>query len=221
MINKYMTKHKHHIIPKHMGGTNDPHNILELSIEDHAEAHRLLYEKHGRWQDKLAWMGLSKLVPSAEIKYQAIKEFMSGPGNPMKGKPAANRGCKRPGVGGRKKGTKWSTQERINHENARSKDGYYDYLKTEERANRYRGENNPMYGKQGANANRKVYNNGIEERYFVEGEQDQGFILGRIKNSRNGIKKGLLWFNNGLINKQFREGQQPEGFNRGKLINKH
>jgi predicted molibdopterin-dependent oxidoreductase YjgC len=31
-------KHKHHIIPKHMGGTDDESNIIELTIEEHAEA---------------------------------------------------------------------------------------------------------------------------------------------------------------------------------------
>ena len=27
-------KHKHHIIPKHAGGTDDPDNLIELSIID-------------------------------------------------------------------------------------------------------------------------------------------------------------------------------------------
>jgi len=52
-------KHKHHIIPRHMGGSDDPSNLVELTIEEHAEAHRKLYEEHGRWQDKKAWLFLS------------------------------------------------------------------------------------------------------------------------------------------------------------------
>lgn len=52
-------KHKHHIIPKHIGGSNDPSNLVELSVEDHAEAHRILWEQYGRWQDKIAWQTLS------------------------------------------------------------------------------------------------------------------------------------------------------------------
>jgi len=47
-------KHKHHIIPKHMGGTDDPSNLIELTVEEHAEAHRLLWEKYGNWQDNVA-----------------------------------------------------------------------------------------------------------------------------------------------------------------------
>ena len=59
--------HKHHIIPKHAGGTDDPSNIVELTIEEHAEAHRLLYEEHGRWQDRVAWLGLSGQIGKEEI----------------------------------------------------------------------------------------------------------------------------------------------------------
>lgn len=47
IINTLM-KHIHHIIPKHMGGSDDPANLTELSVEEHAEAHRLLYEQHGQ-----------------------------------------------------------------------------------------------------------------------------------------------------------------------------
>ena len=60
-------KHKHHIIPKHAGGTNDPSNLVELTLEEHADAHRVLYEKYGRWQDELAWRGLSGQIGKEEI----------------------------------------------------------------------------------------------------------------------------------------------------------
>lgn len=60
-------KHKHHIIPKHMGGTDDPENLVELTIEEHAEAHRLLYEKYGKWQDYYAWKGLSGQIGKEEL----------------------------------------------------------------------------------------------------------------------------------------------------------
>lgn len=54
--------HWHHIIPRHAGGSDDPSNLIKLTIEEHAEAHRLLWEKHGRLQDKMAWLGLSGLT---------------------------------------------------------------------------------------------------------------------------------------------------------------
>jgi hypothetical protein len=62
-----MIKHKHHIIPKHIGGSDDPSNLIELTIEEHAEAHRKLFEEHGRWRDKLAWKSLSGQISGAEI----------------------------------------------------------------------------------------------------------------------------------------------------------
>lgn len=68
-------KHKHHIIPKHAGGTDDPTNLVNLTIEEHAEAHRLLYEQYGRIQDKRAWMGLTKMLTGKEI----INEILCAP----------------------------------------------------------------------------------------------------------------------------------------------
>lgn len=59
--------HKHHIVPRHIGGTDDPSNIIYLTIEEHAEAHKKLWEEHGRWQDELAYKGLSKLLSHDEV----------------------------------------------------------------------------------------------------------------------------------------------------------
>lgn len=64
--------HKHHIVPKHMGGTDDPSNIIKLTVEEHAEAHRILFEKYGCWQDEIAWKGLSKMIDHAEAISQTI-----------------------------------------------------------------------------------------------------------------------------------------------------
>jgi hypothetical protein len=61
-----MSKHKHHIIPKHAGGSDDPSNLVSLSIEEHTEAHRLLWEKHGMTADFVAWKMLSGKTEEAE-----------------------------------------------------------------------------------------------------------------------------------------------------------
>ena len=65
-----MIKHKHHIIPKHAGGTDNPSNLVELTIEEHAKAHLFLYETHGRNEDKWAWLGLSGQIGKDEILKQ-------------------------------------------------------------------------------------------------------------------------------------------------------
>ena len=63
-----MGKHLHHIIPKHMNGSNDPSNLIELTIEEHAEAHKQLYEEHGHWQDFIAWKALSGQINSDDLR---------------------------------------------------------------------------------------------------------------------------------------------------------
>jgi hypothetical protein len=60
-------KHIHHILPQYLGGTDDPSNLIELTVEEHAEAHRLLYEQHGNWQDYCAWQALSGRIGQEEI----------------------------------------------------------------------------------------------------------------------------------------------------------
>jgi len=47
--------HSHHIVPRHMDGTNDKSNLVKLTVTEHAEAHRKLYEEHNKLEDKLAW----------------------------------------------------------------------------------------------------------------------------------------------------------------------
>ena len=78
--------HRHHKIPRHAGGTDDPTNIIECSVEEHAELHFALYLEHGRWQDWYAAMGLAGIIGKEEI----VREQQSRAG--IKG----NTGRKRP-----------------------------------------------------------------------------------------------------------------------------
>ena len=86
-----ITYHSHHIIPKHAGGTDHPDNIARLTVEEHAEAHRLLYEKYGRWQDKQAYEGLAGF----KGKEQIIKEIQSRPKSEEEKKNMSNAAYKR------------------------------------------------------------------------------------------------------------------------------
>lgn len=65
-----------------MGGTDDPSNLIELTVEEHAEAHRILYEQHGHWQDKVAWQGLLGLIGHDEIMRE-MWDARKGEGNPF------------------------------------------------------------------------------------------------------------------------------------------
>ena len=65
------TTHTHHIIPKHMGGTDDKNNLIELTPKQHALAHKKLYEKHGKWEDKIAYQMLSGQITRYQAQQQA------------------------------------------------------------------------------------------------------------------------------------------------------
>jgi len=49
-----------------MGGSNDPDNLVTVSIEEHANLHKQLWEDLGHWQDKIAWQMLSGQITNAE-----------------------------------------------------------------------------------------------------------------------------------------------------------
>ena len=119
--------HKHHIIPRHAGGTDDPSNIVELTIEEHAEAHRVLYEKYGRWQDNLAWQGLVGMIGKEEIIRKSNSE-------------GGKKG------GGSEKGRKFSEEAKGNMRKSRL--GKRHSQKTKEKMSLSQsGENHPFYGK--------------------------------------------------------------------------
>ncbi len=67
--------HKHHIVPKHMGGNNHSSNIELVTVTEHAERHRVLYEQHGHWQDKVAWLAISGYIGQEEIIYEKFRHF--------------------------------------------------------------------------------------------------------------------------------------------------
>ena len=51
--------HRHHIIPKHMGGGDNKENLVYLTPEEHALAHLKLYEKYGKYEDAQAFNTIS------------------------------------------------------------------------------------------------------------------------------------------------------------------
>jgi hypothetical protein len=66
-------KHKHHIIPRHMGGSNDPSNLVEVTVEEHAELHHQLWEDLGYKEDYIAWQALSGQITTQEATLAAIR----------------------------------------------------------------------------------------------------------------------------------------------------
>jgi hypothetical protein len=78
--------HKHHIIPRHqwkkkfgnLKGFNTTDNVVWLTLEQHAQAHHLLWELDGSEFDKIAWRTLSGLIGHEEARIQAVKFANTG-----------------------------------------------------------------------------------------------------------------------------------------------
>lgn len=57
-----------------MGGTDDESNLTPpITIEEHAECHRILWEKHGNKYDYIAWKCLSGRITGEEARLAAAK----------------------------------------------------------------------------------------------------------------------------------------------------
>lgn len=68
-----MNKHRHHIVPRHAGGSDNETNIVLLTVEEHAEAHHLLFQQYGRQEDFIAWRGLAGIINKQELVLEIQK----------------------------------------------------------------------------------------------------------------------------------------------------
>ncbi len=85
--------HKHHIIPKHMGGSNEPSNIKLLTIEEHAKAHLNLYNQYNKIEDYIAYKALSGQISISQAAKLAwiIGSYKGGYAKKPNKIPAYNR----------------------------------------------------------------------------------------------------------------------------------
>lgn len=66
--------HRHHIIPRHMGGDDSEDNLTPpISVALHAEFHRLLWLDFGRSEDFIAWKALAGRITPEEARLMAAK----------------------------------------------------------------------------------------------------------------------------------------------------
>jgi len=59
--------HRHHILPKYKGGADNPTNLVEVSVTQHAMFHYCNWQLWGDKRDWLAWKGLTGEVGREEI----------------------------------------------------------------------------------------------------------------------------------------------------------
>jgi len=63
--------HKHHLVPKYMGGSNEPENLVEVTVTQHAMFHFCNYQLWGNGEDRIAWRALSGQITIDEAKLEA------------------------------------------------------------------------------------------------------------------------------------------------------
>ena len=69
-------QHRHWILPIYLGGDYRESNAEWLSPENHAEAHRLLWEQHGHIKDYITWKSLSVITPEVQKLPMAEQEVI-------------------------------------------------------------------------------------------------------------------------------------------------
>jgi len=180
--------HKHHTIPRHAGGTNHQSNIEYITVEEHALAHKKLFEQHGRWQDELAWKALSGQITEQEIIRTKQSHF--GEKNGMFGKKHTKDSIEKMRdvalIGGFGKGKR--TKEICD----KLKDIWTKEKRTE-RSQKYSGSNNPMFGKKRTK----------EEKELISKNNKRPHI-------------GKIWITNGTERKYIKSEEDiPFGFRRG------
>ena len=50
--------HRHHLVPKHIGGDDSKENLIKVNVAMHAFLHQQLWLEHNRAEDYAAWQGL-------------------------------------------------------------------------------------------------------------------------------------------------------------------
>ena len=138
--------HKHHIIPKHMGGTDDPSNLVSVTVEEHANLHKQLWEDLGHEEDKIAWLCLSGQISTSEATILAIKKANTGRKmfftEEHRQKLRESRKKQKPPRLG--KTTSDETRKKMSEaRKLRWKDPEYK----KHMSQRFSGKNNPMFGK--------------------------------------------------------------------------
>ena len=88
------TYHIHHIVPRHAGGTDDPDNLVKVTVEEHAELHFARYLQYGEMGDWVAANTLSGQMTQAEAIAEARRDWIER--NPDHHRKAGQVGGKAP-----------------------------------------------------------------------------------------------------------------------------
>lgn len=168
-------KHRHHIIPQALGGTDDPSNLVDLSHRQHFVAHRLLMKiTSGKNRSKMAFamMRFGKTSRSYAAAARQISEALSGEGNPMYGRKLTDE--HRAAITGEKHGMFGTSSYEVRV--AKYGKEVADQLRAEERLKRsasLSGTGNGMYGRKHTAERNKAHSATLTGRKYMwkDGQQ--------------------------------------------------
>ena len=155
-----------------MGGSDDPSNIVELTTEEHALAHKKLYEEHGKKHDYVAWKALSGCIGKEEI--HRIMTVHYGKDNGNYGMGYKQAGEKNPFWG--KKHTEKNKRRASVLNSGEFNPNFGGVQQTfevrKDMSEKKKGSKNNQWGKH-------WYTNGVEEKCVYEVDKPDGWYRGR------------------------------------------
>ena len=207
-----------------MGGTDDPSNIIELNVLDHAQAHLKLYEQYGKKEDLCAYYMLSG--KSSDPIFKKLYSQISGAAS---AKARKNRGL----TGSELFYGREVSEEEI--KNNCSKGGKIQGKRNAESGHMKAIQKLADCSKAGKLGGRKTIE--LKKGAFGDPEERKkvASLGGKIQGKRNAESghlkkisalskksKGMMWITNGHQNKMiYPDGDMPIGFFKGKTQKKN
>lgn len=160
--------------------------------------------------------GSSGYVPSEKTRKLWSKQ--------RKGRANKNKGIKCPGKGGRKKGFKWTKEQRQSRINLLNSDVYKEKNKdTLSRKSDVLRNWFKIHKKEGPKGKIWVNNGNVEIQVLPETNLI-GFVVGRLYKTKEKLKKlnkGKHWYTNRITSHMYYPSDVPEGWFRGRCNTKH
>lgn len=197
---------RHHIIPRCLGGSDDPENLVPLTPEEHYIAHQLLVK---------IYPGNGKLVFAAHMmmnrnnkSYGWIKrQFSQYIRVANKGQIVTSQQREKMSIAqkGKRKSNEWKKKIGDAHTQKLEYNGV-EYIGYEELM-KATGVSYHLYN--------KYYKNGIDPSLYIN-NRTHGMVA-KAKSSPAKNSQGKCWYNNGEGEKYFTDGHQPKGWSKGRL----
>jgi hypothetical protein len=230
MCRKNERTHRHHIIPRYMGGTDAAENLVEVTVTQHAMYHFCNHQLWGNEEDKIAWRVLGGQITFDEAKLEAVKLGSKKGGEKIKQKlkdpinlEKYKKNCKKAFHNSphrEKMISKCKRDQAKAVEASRTPDAIEKKKNTFKEIKHQQGEKNSQYGTMW------ITNGTKEGTYRInKGELiPEGYWKGRIcfdikPKGETATAYGRMWINNGNKNKMIpKQSQIPEGYKKGRLV---